>query len=59
MQKQLTLWPEPEEPKQTQTIWKTLSHQQQKEVITSLSHLISKNVCPQNTNQTKEKNHEQ
>jgi len=49
---------EPEEPKKDQAIWKTLNHQKQKEVATFLSHLISKSLCMQNTNQTKEKNHE-
>ncbi len=58
MQKQLELWPDPEEPQQTQEIWKTLNHQQQIKIITALSRLVSKCICLEKTNQTKENNHD-
>ena len=58
MHKQIELWPDPEEPQQTQEIWENLSHQQQKKVITALSRLISEILCLERTNQTREVKHE-
>jgi len=56
--KQMELWPDPEEPQQTQEIWKSLNHQQQKKVIIALSRLISKSLYLERTNQTREVAHE-
>jgi len=56
--KQMELWPDPEEPQQTQEIWESLKHQQQKKVITALSRLISKSLYLERTNQTREVKHE-
>ena len=58
MRKQIELWPDPEEPSQYQEIWKALNHQQQIKIVTALSRLISKCICLERTNQTKEKNHD-
>ena len=59
MHKQMELWPDPEEPQQTQKIWGNLKHQQQKKVITTLSRLISKSLYLERTNQTREVTHEE
>ena len=59
MQKQLPLWPMQEEPSQTLDIWQALDHEQQKQVITAVAHLICKIVRPEKTKQIKEANNEQ
>lgn len=54
MQKQMEFWPDPKEHQQTQGIWGSLNQQQQKKIITALSRLVSKYVCLERTNQTRE-----
>ena len=47
-----------EEQQQAQEIWESLNHQQQEKIIIALSRLVSKYVCPEKTNQTREANHD-
>lgn len=58
MQKQMEFWPDPEELQQNQAIWESLNHQQKEKIIIALSRLVSKCVYLENTNQTREANHE-
>lgn len=46
MQRQLTLWPETEAPRQEMSIWDDLDPVTQKMVITLLSRLMTRAVCP-------------
>jgi hypothetical protein len=46
VQRQLTLWPEAEDHRQEINIWNNLDPVTKKMVITLLSRLITKAVCP-------------
>jgi len=59
VQKQMEFWPNPKEQQQTQEIWGTLNQQQQKKIIIALSRLVSKYVCLERTNQTREANYDE
>ena len=58
MHKQLDLWPTSRGPSQLSKIWKTLTHQQKQNVITTLADLINKMVCTEDIDQGQEENHE-
>jgi len=55
----MEFWPNPKEQQQTQEIWGTLNQQQQKKIIIALSRLVSKYVCLERTNQTREANYDE
>jgi hypothetical protein len=58
VQRQLALWLEAEKPSQGLAIWQSLDPQARSVVITALSRVISKAVCPKNPRQTQEDKHE-
>lgn len=59
MQKQMEFWPDPEKHQQTQKIWGSFNQQQQQKIIIALSRLVSKYVCLEKTNQTREANNDE
>ena len=58
MRRQLELWPTSQGASQLPRIWKTLTGQQKKDVITALADLISKIVSKKKIDQNEEESHE-
>jgi hypothetical protein len=56
--RQLALWPGAQDPAQETEIWQEFDLETKRVIISTLSRLISKAVCPENLTQTKETNHE-
>ena len=56
MRRQLELWPVSQSPSPSPTIWKTLTDQQQKDIIAALAGLIGKMVRSEDMDQ--EESHE-
>lgn len=58
MQRQMTLWPQPQKPALETEAWQKVNPEAQRVLITTLARLIVKALCPEGLADPQEVNHE-
>jgi hypothetical protein len=58
VQRQMTLWPEPQEPTLKTEAWQKFNPETQRVLVTTLARLIVKALCPESLADPQEVNHE-